>query len=169
MSTPSEALAVSATKLRKRRAALLTWLRAAGAECLEPTNEWELIRFRAGAQTGIVYRNARDQITLVGPAREALAAFFGGAGWTAGVAIKRARLGPRVAALMERDGPDCWLCGKALGDDVTQEHLVPVGHGGPNHLSNLVLAHEECNRELGHLSVAEKVRLREVYLFGRRS
>lgn len=156
---------ITAAKLRKRMAALKDWLSCHGAEVLAPTNEWELLRFRAGAQTGIAYRNARDQLTLVGPAREALAAHFGGTYWSAGVATQRARLGPRVAALFERDGDGCWLCGKPLGSDVTQEHLVAVAHGGPNHLSNLVLAHGDCNNEMGHLSVAEKVRLREVYLF----
>ena len=33
--------------------------------------------------------------------------------------------------------------------------------GGPNHISNLVLATQEWNRRAVHLSVSEKVRLRE--------
>lgn len=55
----------------------------------------------------------------------------------------------------------CFLCWEALGEDVTVEHLVPVSQGGTNHIGNKVLAHAECNQKMGHLSVMEKIRMRE--------
>ena len=73
-------------------------------------------------------------------------------------AIKRAAL---IEALLARDGPDCFLCGKALGDDITVEHMLAQVHGGPSHPANLVLTHRECNLSLGSLPVMLKVRARE--------
>jgi 5-methylcytosine-specific restriction endonuclease McrA len=51
----------------------------------------------------------------------------------------------------------------------TIEHLVPVAHGGPNHLSNCFLAHKRCNAAAGTLSAAEKVRLRDAMRAKRRA
>ena len=64
-----------------------------------------------------------------------------------------------MAALISRDGEDCFFCARALGQDITVEHLVAIAHGGPNHISNLFLAHAACNNEAGHMSAPEKVAL----------
>lgn len=64
--------------------------------------------------------------------------------------------------LVERDGPDCWLCGEATTPfDRTVEHLVAVSRGGTNDLENLALAHTGCNRRMGNLSLADKLAMRE--------
>lgn len=60
-----------------------------------------------------------------------------------------------------RDGSRCFFCLEPLGDDVTQEHLVPRSSGGPDHLSNKFLAHGKCNHRAGNLSAPEKIRIRE--------
>jgi len=65
-------------------------------------------------------------------------------------------------ALLRRDGNACFYCGEPTGeDDRSLEHLVARAHGGPDHLSNLVLAHRRCNAVAGHLSAMEKIRIRE--------
>lgn len=64
-----------------------------------------------------------------------------------------------VKRLLDRDGTGCFFCGSDLDGDVTVEHLVAIAHGGPNHVSNLFLAHAECNQRAGHLSAPEKIGL----------
>lgn len=67
-----------------------------------------------------------------------------------------------VEALVARDGPRCWYCiGELTGESTTLEHLCPKAHGGPEHLSNLVLACKPCNLDARDRSIAEKVKLRE--------
>lgn len=42
------------------------WLARKGAEMLEPTNEWEVLRFRFEDRVSIVYRNNKGRITKCG-------------------------------------------------------------------------------------------------------
>jgi len=53
----------------------------------------------------------------------------------------------RIAALTERDGPDCFLCGDPFkaGQDITFDHWIPRSRGGTWDLENLRLAHKRCN------------------------
>lgn len=157
--------AITINKLRPRVQAFQEWLASRGAEVLVPTNEWEVVRFKSGTSTGIVYRNARGEITTQGSATKALSAFLNNLSWSAGVATNRTKKQVNVQALLQRDGDRCFLCGKALGDDITRDHLVPVAHGGPNHISNLVLMHRACNVAVGHMPVMQKILMREHNLF----
>lgn len=132
-------------------------LKAAGAEILAPTNPYEILRFRSSKGVGVVYSGKRGETWNIEAlsAREHLDA---GMGSLAPVAVRgRRRDRATVAALILRDGGDCFFCGRALGDDITVEHLVAIAHGGPNHVSNLYLAHALCNQAAGHLSAPEKV------------
>lgn len=153
----------SVHQLRKKLPAFREFLASRGAELLEPTNEWEVLRFRAAGATSVIYTNARGSVTPSGPAaKAAMDAFVSGGKWHAGVASPRkAKRPPEVAALLKRDGDQCFLCRLPLGDDITVEHLVPRTAGGPNHLSNKALAHQSCNLRMGHLSLMEKIALRE--------
>ena len=65
--------------------------------------------------------------------------------------------------MIERDGSECFYCGKAFTAErpATLEHLVAIAEGGNNHLSNLALADESCNRQADSLPVVAKVRLRD--------
>ena len=149
---------LSAKKLANFRA----WLANAGAEILAPTNEWEVLRFRARGKTQVLYKNARGVVNTAACDKTILNAFANGTPWSAGVAVKRAPRRPKeVSALLQRDGDKCFLCGFPLDDDATIEHLVPLAHGGPNHLSNMALAHERCNGLMGAKSLMEKIKLRE--------
>lgn len=152
---------IEAAQLRKKLPTLKAWLSAAGAEILAPTNEWEMARFKAGGVTGIVYCNSVGRVKLQGPAQQAVMAFLSGQRWSAGVAVPRKRMKSDFTALVKRDGDACFLCRQPLGDDITVEHLVPVAHGGPNHISNKVLAHAACNLRMGHLSAMEKINMRD--------
>lgn len=152
----------TASQLTKKLTAFKEFLTSRGAQVLVPTNEYEVIRFKAGSAIAIVYRKATGQLTYEGVARAALNAFESGGPWTAGVKTPRKRRSnPVIGRLLERDGENCFLCGLPLGDDLTEEHLVPVTAGGPNHIANKALAHKGCNLRMGHLSVMEKIALRD--------
>lgn len=129
----------------------------AGAEMLAPTNPYEVLRFRTSKGVGVIYTGRRGETWNV----EALAArdhLDSGKGSLAPVQVRGRRKDKgTVDALLARDGSGCFFCGAGLEGDITVEHLVAIAHGGPNHVSNLFLAHGECNRAAGHLSAPEKI------------
>lgn len=132
-------------------------LTEAGAEMLAPTNPYEELRFRTCYGVGVVYRGRRGRTWSAQAelAREHLGTKKGS---LAPVVVKgRRRDKATVDALLKRDGEGCFFCGAELGNDITVEHLVAIAHGGPNHISNLFLAHRQCNADAGHLSAPEKV------------
>ncbi|MGY1830341.1 HNH endonuclease [Geodermatophilus sp. SYSU D01180] len=63
----------------------------------------------------------------------------------------------RLDAAVERDGPTCIWCGRALTGHVTPttEHVVPRVKGGPSWLENEVAACRRCNGERGHTAPVE--------------
>lgn len=137
------------------------WLRERGAEVLEPTNDFEVVRFRTVRGVSVIYRNKRNEITAkTGDAADASSAFRLNKSWHAGNRVSRKRVTPVMRAVVARDGPECFFCGQ-VPEVPTMEHLVPLTSGGPNHISNFAIACEGCNVEAGNLSVVEKVRLRE--------
>lgn len=150
-------------QLTKRRAKFEEFLTARGAQILQPTNEWEVLRFRSLKGVSIIYRNAQDGLTFTGDSAEAWNAFTENLSWRGAKATKRMKkAAPALAAVLSRDGDECFYCMKPTNDeDRTVEHLVPVAHGGPNHLSNFVIAHRKCNNRVGHMSAMEKIRIRE--------
>ncbi|AJA07420.1 hypothetical protein SKP52_02425 [Sphingopyxis fribergensis] len=151
------------TDFAKFRAALV----AAGGEMLAPTNPYEIVRFRTSHGVGIIYRNKRGRETWNAEALQAKAHIADRKGSLAPVAVVgRRRDAATVNALLIRDGASCFFCRAPLGDDITVEHLVAIAHGGPNHVSNLFLAHGECNRRAGHLSAPEKIAMRDQWEAG---
>ncbi len=132
---------------------------AAGGELLGPTNPYEVLRFRTSKGVGVIYSGKRGETWNA----EAIAArdhLATGSGSLAPVAVRGRRNDKAtVEALLRRDGDGCFFCADPLGGDITVEHLVAVAHGGPNHISNLFLAHAACNLKAGHLSAPEKVTL----------
>jgi len=59
----------------------------------------------------------------------------------------------RLAAAIERDGPDCVWCRRPFADRfvrATVDHVVPRLKGGPAWLENEVAACSRCNRERAH-------------------
>ncbi len=131
----------------------------AGAEILGATNPYELLRFRTSLGVGVIYTGRRGE-KWNAEALLAKAHLDASKGSLAPVkVIGRRKDKATVAALLLRDGGECFFCGVPMGEDITSEHLVPIAHGGPNHVSNLYLADSRCNQEAGHLSAPEKVKL----------
>jgi len=143
-----------------------------GCDVLPASNEWELLRFRAGRRVNVVYRDKRGALSPVGPdIAPAVKAFATSGPWRAEPTHPRKKDSARRrhlrAALLKRDGDECFYCGLPLDDAGTFEDLLSVTHGGRQCLANLALAHQSCNVKAGHLSIVEKVRMRERMRTGR--
>lgn len=73
-----------------------------------------------------------------------------------GTSTQRRAAEDRVILAVQQ-GETCPLCGQkgltprkaALGEDCEVSHILPRGSGGDNNLSNIVLGHTRCNREMG--------------------
>ncbi len=161
MQRPSIAL----RELRARLPALQAFITERGGEVLAPASEWEVLRFRSQGSVHVVSRQASGHIRYGGDSALAVHCWLTKLPWR-GSDSHRGQPGKRlrsqhVRTLLARDGDACFLCGQPLGEDITEEHLVPITHGGPDHIANKVLAHAACNRRMGHLSVMEKIGLRD--------
>ena len=144
-----------------------------------PSNGYEVVRYKAytadatKAMTHIVYRKDSGLLTWTGASMKHYQAFLDGAEFVWSKPYKQAKP-PKTARkakklgtaarhreqILERDGGDCWFCGKAMGSDCTLEHLLPRAHGGTHNLANLVLAHAACNHKAADSSISAKVELR---------
>lgn len=151
----------TAQQIRKKLEEFRAWLVAHGASMLEPTNEWELVRFRGDDGVNVAYASKRGSVTFTGIAGEAWQAFAQGKPFRAFTPTKRTYKGtPTIRALRKRDGNLCFFCQRYVSEEnQTVEHLVPVVHGGPNHMSNYVLAHRACNEKQGHKDAVAKIRV----------
>lgn len=66
---------------------------------------------------------------------------------------RRPHLTPYIAEIVDRDGTDCGICGRAVdlwlpfpeGDSSSVDHVVPRSLGGGDDISNYQLAHLRCN------------------------
>ena len=59
--------------------------------------------------------------------------------------------------LIDRDGAYCKIC-KCIFEskkDVTLDHIIPISKGGDDEISNLQLAHFECNQMKADISPEE--------------
>lgn len=67
----------------------------------------------------------------------------------------------RIRQLAEREGWVCHLCDEPIDPDATGplratlDHLIPKSAGGGWQLSNLKLAHSQCNQDRGAKPLAE--------------
>ncbi|WP_319798282.1 hypothetical protein [Nitrobacter sp.] len=143
------------------------FLTRSGCTVLDPVSQWEVLRFIVFGRINVIHRNRRGEFSAAaGPDIDhAATAFLTGKPWSPIGRPKRLTSSARRqrirSQLLRRDGSKCFFCGSDLGDDVTIEELLPVAHGGVRVLANCALAHAECNVKAGHLSVVEKVRLRD--------
>ncbi len=131
------------------------WLQQNGAEILPNSNEFEEIRFK-GSEIGVKYKSGKYSGSY---AENAFKCYLDGKKWD-GRPISVGRKNSYVKekrSILKRDGSTCFYCGKALEDDITLEHLIPLTAGGINNLSNMVLAHESCNNRMGDKHLIEKV------------
>lgn len=131
------------------------WLAEHGAEVLPPVNSYEAVRFK-GKEVGILYTSGKFSNDY---AKKAYLCFKHNKSWDGrpySTGRKKTYLKEKVQ-IQQRDGCNCFYCGKPLGEDITLEHLIPLTAGGLNILSNMVLAHDLCNKAVGSRSLIEKV------------
>lgn len=131
------------------------FLKNYGCDILPPSNEYELIRWK-GKSVGVVYSTYRTSGQY---ASNAVSCYKRNVKWDGGP-NKLSRKGSykkQRAKLRERDGDNCFYCGKPLGEDETFEHILELNQGGKNSISNGVLAHQKCNNDVEGMTVFEKV------------
>lgn len=134
-----------------------SWLENRGAEILPNTSEYEVLRFK-GLEVGVLYGSGKVNS---GYTAHAINCYKSNSTWN-GSPIKvagRQNYKKKKIKLIDRDGTDCWLCGKAMGEDLTVEHLISLTQGGTNKLSNMVLVHFACNNDLGNMPLNQKVKM----------
>lgn len=136
-----------------------TYVKEAGAELLETTNQHEVLRFRCKEGVGIVYFGRRG-FNLQGAALTAHSFFARRKRWRASKHYQRYEKPEMREALLQRDGNTCFYCGvDMLEEDMTIEHLLSKAHGGTSIEENLVVVHESCNKQAGSLPLPEKIKM----------
>lgn len=137
------------------------WLREQGASVEATTSSWEVVRFRAFGKVHVIYRNKNGSLSMAGFPMDCLAAFKRNQPMAMGFARKRKCVSDDVrAALLERDGNECFFCAQPMpDDDMTVEHLVALVRGGPNHMDNFALTHSKCNQAAGKATLMAKIRM----------
>lgn len=143
------------------------WLVECGAVIEPPTNEYEILRVRTCHGLHVAYKKANGRETWPQALSILRESFQSGNRQQLSPDLKeRIKLRHTIAAIVERDGCECWFSAERFtgvdDDRITIEHLCPISHGGPNHISNLVIATREWNQRAGNLSIAEKVSLRDL-------
>lgn len=135
------------------------WLTKRGAVVLDPTNPYEVVRFRSVNGVSVIYRRNTGVLTFTGEGEEAWKAYKANKTWKA-VDRKRANLKNKKAKLANRDGKMCFCCTNRLGfDKLTIEHLLSFSHGGTDNDNNLCLLCEGCQKLLGNAPVTKKISL----------
>lgn len=144
-----------------------SFLEACGGQRMAPTNMWEVLRYKMPTGAVVVYRGKGGNVTrLSEEGVTAYEAFSIGKPYLNRYAQRTSGINTRlkhlVNTLLERDGSDCFYCGKEMAEDERSvEHLFARNQGGSDHVGNLVLSHVQCNADAGHLPVMKKVLLRE--------
>lgn len=157
-----------------------------GCEIGKPSNQYEVVRYRAYWQGGkrpithLVYAKETGILTWMHGSQGHYRAFLAGQPITGNRppfqseldkphAERRADASPKSpkpksasirAKLLARDGTCCWFCGEAMGVDCTIEHLIAKAKGGSNSLDNYALAHQKCNADAADKPLAEKIAMR---------
>lgn len=145
--------------------------------------------------THVIYRKADGRITFMGASAHHWSLFLTGGMFpdqsrnelmaksrgTRAKTDKKPTWARRTRDLMRiRDGDECWFCGTPCPEEKpegmsrrqwhderpTVEHMLARHLGGTNHIDNLVLAHAKCNRDVGHRSVEDKAKVRELIRAG---
>lgn len=136
------------------------FLVASGAELLEPTNCYEVVRFRTKNGVSVVYEGKRGY-SFTGESAEALKAMEKKNAWTIipnGLKEKKKSL----KSLIERDGIMCFFCGvDTIDENITIEHLLSTSNGGNNNMANLVIACKDCNSAVGEMPIVDKINYRD--------
>lgn len=140
------------------------WLVDRGAIIEAPTNQWEVIRFKAKGATNIIYQKKNGMLTFTGESQTAYRAFKDGKIWRA-VDRKRHNLRQKKQKLADRDGQKCFYHGERMEMHLlTIEHLLNISQGGTDHDNNLCLACASCNSTVGNWPLTKKMLWRDQQL-----
>lgn len=147
----------------KRIPKFKAWLESQGSEVMQPTNQYEVLRFRCRDGVGVIYQGKKGLSVNNDIVNEAWDCFTSRKSWKGkGKPSKRKNGSLYKRQLLDRDGNECFYCGDPMeNDEMTIEHILSVNQGGPMRLENLALAHKACNQLAGHMPVIEKIKLRE--------
>lgn len=144
--------------------AFAEWIVAQGGQRLEPTNEWEVLRYRkADNCIGIVWKNKKGAFTYSKQFGNDYPRFLKEAGLAKTERVDRLRSDRNRALkvqLAERDGDTCVYCGQFMTEP-TLEHFHALSRHGTNHPDNAALSCVGCNLVVGNLPVIEKIKLRD--------
>jgi hypothetical protein len=141
------------------------WVTEHGGEVIPTLGSYEITRFRGAGVCHVIYAGKKGISFSSNDAKMIYRAYKRNEDVRLAdkgvVQTRAARM--RIAEVIRRDGAICFFCLGAFSDDdpATIEHVVPRAHGGPNHMSNYVVAHLSCNRDAGILSASEKYKIRE--------
>lgn len=138
-----------------------SWLTARGAEVLMPVPGVELVKFRTPRGHSCITFKKNGIVTFQGEAEDAWKAFCLNLSWRAAPKTKRKGTDHKIcAAIRQRDGDLCFFCRQVVSlEDESEEHLISITHGGPDHIANKFLAHKLCNNQVGSLSAIEKIKI----------
>lgn len=150
----------------KKKEGFVKYLQQCCVELLGTTNEWELLRFKHGNITSVIYATKKGGITWSSSGSKVWDRYRKNEAWDASPSIKRT---PRIKGsnrrksvkdkLIDRDGNSCIYCGGIFEPGkLTIEHFLPLSNGGNNSMANLGLACEPCNQAVDSKSVVEKIK-----------
>jgi hypothetical protein len=146
--------------IKPRLYSLKTFLTERGAEVLEPTSNFELLRFRTVKGVSVIYFKKTGDITFFGEAEDVWKAYTRNLSWRAMPSSKSKRSSVDIQTIRKRDGDLCFYCQEHVDKkEESAEHLVALTHGGPDHISNKFLSHRECNLHAGYMSAVEKIKI----------
>lgn len=136
-----------------------TWLGKRGVIILDPTNEWEVVRFKTENGVSVVYTNKRGDLTFTGESEVAFNAWQKGRSWKP-TDRKRKALRAKKAKIAARDGKKCFVHNAKMNfDELTIEHLLSFSHGGTDNINNLALVCDPCNKDLANMPLTKKIEL----------
>lgn len=137
-----------------------SFLEAIGVDMLQPTNCWELARFKAQGQVCVIYENARRGRSFSNPLAEKIWNSFYDKKMINIQEEEREPLKKKFyKRLLERDGDKCFYSGQEMTQETASvEHLIPLSRGGKNNIDNLVLCLKSENEKMANLPLVEKIK-----------
>lgn len=147
----------------KKRADLKNFIVTVGGTLKKETNEYEVARFIFKGETGIIYEGKKG-ISFNKPiAKQVYFNFENKIFAHLGEKKKRqVKYKAEKEALLLKNGKKCFYTLEEMSDDeISLEHLIPLGKGGTNNIDNMVLCKRSVNMDLGNKDILEKFKVRE--------
>lgn len=139
-----------------------------GGELLEPTNPYEIARFKGNGFTNVIYKGKKGYSFSSEIAESVFEAFCNKRNDFFLNKEARKQIPTKIKSeLFKRDGDRCFYTNKKMTMETASiEHLIPLCKGGKNNLDNLVLCLPEENLKMANKPLIEKIKYRELNLYG---